>query len=350
MAPDEWASYLLSLLGVQAETEILAAVPPETLKARTFETLRQLILHSSRQQPLMLAIEDLHWIDQTSEAFLTSLVEKMGGAPLLLLATYRPEYRLSWLGRSYVTQIVLPPLAPQDSLCVVQAVLQSAQVPDHLARVILTKAEGNPFFLEELGQTLVEQGGVELQLPPTVQGVLAARIDRLAAETRALLQTLAVLGRECTSSLLTQVVDQSAADLQRQLLDLQAAELLYEQPGMPGPKYVFKHVLTQDVAYASLPHERRREVHERAAQAIEGLFHDRLGEHYSALAHHYSRSGNTAKAVYYLQQAGHQAEQHSAYAEAISHLTTALELLPSLPDTPERNSRSCSCRPRWAGR
>ena len=136
--------------------------------------------------------------------------------------------------------------------------------------------------------------------------------------------------------LLTQVVDQSAADLQHQLTHLQAAEWFYEQPGIPVSKYVFKHVLTQEVAYASLPHERRREVHERAAQAIEGLFHDRLGEHYSALAHHYSRSGNTAKAVYYLQQAGHQAEQHSACAEAISHVTTALELLPSLTDTPER--------------
>jgi DNA-binding NtrC family response regulator/predicted ATPase/class 3 adenylate cyclase len=339
MAPDEWAPYLLFLLGVQAETERLAAMPPEMLKARTIETLRQLWLHRSRQQPLILAVEDLHWIDETSDAFLTALVEKMGGAPLLLLATYRPEYRLPWLGRSYVTQVALPPLAPQDSLCVVRAVLQTEQVPDRLARMILTKGEGNPFFLEELGQTLVEQGGDELQLPPTVQGVLAARIDRLAAETRALLQTLAVLGRECALSLLTQVVDQPEAALQRQLLDLQAAELLYEQPGLPVPKYVFKHVLTQDVAYASLPQERRREVHERAAQAVEMLFHDRLGEHYSALAHHYSRSGNTAKAVYYLQQAGHQAEQRSAYAEAISHLIRALELLPSLPDTPERRQQ-----------
>jgi predicted ATPase len=284
----------------------------------------------------MLAIEDLQWIDQTSEAFLTSLVEKMGGAPLLLLATYRPEYRLPWLGRSYVTHIVLPPLAPQDSLCVVRAVLQSAPVPAHLVQAMLTKAEGNPFFLEELGQTLVEQGGGELQLSPTVQGVLAARLDRLAAEPRALLQTLAVLGRECALPLLTQVVDRSIADLQPQLTHLQAAEWLYEQPGMPGPKYVFKHALTQDVAYASLPHERRRELHERAAQTIEVLFPDRLGEYYSTLAHHYSRSGNAAKAVYYLQQAGQQAEQHSACAEAISHVTTALELLPGLTDTSER--------------
>ena len=255
--------------------------------------------------------------------------------PILLLATYRPEYRLPWLGKSYVTQLVLPPLAPQDSLCVVRAVLQSAQVPDHLAQVILTKAEGNPFFLEELGQTLVEQGGGELQLPPTVQGVLAARIDRLVAEAKALLQTLAVFGRECSLSLLTQVVDQPAADLQRMLTYLQAAELLYEQPGIPVSKYIFKHALMQDVAYASLPWERRRVLHERAAQAIEALFHDRLAEHYSELAHHYRHSGNTAKAVYYLQQAGQQAEQRSAYAEAIHHVTTAIELLKTLVGRPK---------------
>jgi DNA-binding NtrC family response regulator/predicted ATPase len=335
----EWAPYLLSLLGDQAETERLAAVPPETLKARTFEALRQLILHSSRQQPLMLAVEDLHWIDEISEAFLTSLVEKMGGAALLLLATYRPEYRLPWLGKSYVTQVVLPPLAPQESLRVVRAVLQTEQVPDHLGRMILAKAEGNPFFLEELGQTLVEQGGGEIQLPPTVQGVLAARIDRLETETRALLQTMAVLGTACAWSLLTQVVEHPEEALQRRLTHLQAAELLYEQPGMPAPKYIFKHVLTQDVAYASLPHERRRAVHERAAQALEALFADRLEEHYGALAHHYSHSGNTAKAVDYLQQAGHQAERRSAYAEAISHLIRALELLTTLPDTPERRQQ-----------
>jgi predicted ATPase/class 3 adenylate cyclase len=356
MAPAEWAPYLLSLLGIQAETERLAAVPPETLKTQTFAALRQLSLYRSGQRPLILALEDLQWIDQTSEAFLASLVEKMGGAPLLLLATYRPEYRLPWLGKSYVTQHIVPPLAPQDSLRIVRTALQTEQVPDHLVRVILAKAEGNPFFLEEIAQALVERGVlvrgpatgagflpaptvtplVEIELPPTVQGVLATRIDRLTAETKALLQTLAVLGKECSWRLLTQVVDQPEAELQRRLTQLQAAELLYEQPDVLAPRYAFKHALTQDVAYASLPRERRREIHERVAQAIEALLPDRLEEHYSTLAHHYSRSGNTAKAVYYLQQAGQQAEQRSACAEAISHVTTALELLPSLPDTSER--------------
>ena len=270
---------------------------------------------------------------------LGSLLDSAGGddgwRPLLLLATYRPEYRLPWLGKSYVTQMVLPPLAPQDSLCVVRAVLQSAQVPNHLVQGILTKAEGNPFFLEELGQTLVEQGGVEIQLPPTVQGVLAARLDRLAAEPRALLQTLVVLGRECALPLLTTGGGPVRSGSPAPAHAPAGREWLYEQPGVPGPKYVFKHALTQEVAYTSLPHERRREVHERAAQAIEALFQDRLEEHSSALAHHYSRSGNTAKAVYYLQQAGQQAEQHSAYAEAINHVTTALELLTTLVGRPK---------------
>jgi class 3 adenylate cyclase len=300
MEPDEWAPCLLHLLGVAAGTALLAELSLEMLKARTFEALRQMSLLGSRQRPLILAVEDLQWIDQASEAFLASLVERMGGSPILLLTTYQPGYRLPWLGKSSVTQLVLSPLAPQDSLRLVRAVLQTEQVPNHVARAILAKAEGNPFFLEEIVQTLVEQEGTEIQLPPTLQVVLAARIDRLPAEAKALMQTLAVFGKECSLSLLTKVVDQPEGELQRVLTYLQAAEFIYEQPSVREPKYTFKHALMQDVAYASLPWERRRGLHERAAQAIEALFHDRLAEHYRELAHHYHRSGNTARAVGYL--------------------------------------------------
>jgi DNA-binding NtrC family response regulator/class 3 adenylate cyclase len=306
MEPDEWAPCLLHLLRVATGTALLAELSLEMLQAWTFEALRQMSRLSSRQRPLILAVEDLQWIDQTSEDFLASLVERMGGARILLLATYRPEYRPPWLGKSYVAQLVLSPLAPQDSLHLVRAVLQTDQVPSHVVRAILAKAEGNPFFLEEIVQTLVEQGGTEIQLPPTLQVVLDARVDRLPAEAKALLQTLAVFGEECSFSLLTKVVDQPEGELQRVLTYLQAAEFIYEQPGVREPKYTFKHALMQDVAYASLPWERRRGLHERAAQAIEALFHDRLAEHYRELAHHYRRSGNTARAVGYLQQAGQQ--------------------------------------------
>ena len=172
--------------------------------------------------------------------------------------------------------------------------------------------------------------------PTTVQGVLAARIDRLAPEEKALLQQLAVIGREFPLSLLRQVITQPEEELYRLLSSLQRKEFLYEQPAFPEVEYIFKHALTQEVAYSSVLQERRKCLHEQTAQAIEALYSATLEDHYSELAHHYSRSGNTEKAVEYLRLAGQQAVQRSANAEAISHLTAALELLKTLPDTPER--------------
>jgi predicted ATPase len=219
-------------------------------------------------------------------------------------------------------------------------------------QTILAKVQGNPFFLEEIVQALVEQGVLgqgeaggaaacapfpsEIQLPPTVQGVLTARLDRLPPEEKALLQTLAVIGTVCPWRLLTQVVGQPEEALRQPLGALQAAEFLYEQPARPEPTYHFKHVLTQEAAYASLMTERRRMLHERTAQVLEAFYADRLEEHYGALAHHYRASGNAAKAVTYLQQAGQQALQCAANTEAIQHLTAGLTLLATLPETPMR--------------
>src|SRR5262245_36772607 len=198
LAPDIEAPYLLHLLGVEAATAQETGHSPETLKVHTFATLRQLWLKSSQQHPLVLAVEDLHWIDPTSEEFIASLVEGLAGAALLVLGTYRPGYRPAWLEKSYATQLTVPPLSSQDSVQVVQAVLQRQTVPPPLAEALLAKAQGNPFFLEELAQTLVEQdvrqgapmgqsprlqsSVTDLQLPPTVQAVLAARLDHLVPE------------------------------------------------------------------------------------------------------------------------------------------------------------------------
>ena len=347
MTPDEWSPYLLRLLEVQAGTEEVVGLSPETLKAKTFEALRQLCLHRSQQHPIVLAVEDLHWIDPTSEEFLARLVDDIVGAPILVLATYRPGYRPPWLEKSYATQVTLQPLSSQESLQIIRTVLQTETVPDPMAQTSLTKAQGNPFFLEEIAQTLVEQGSLgrtrgearpsTLQLPPTLQGVLAARIDRLPAEPKALLQVAAVIGKTCARDLLQRVVDLPDTPFLHQLSHLQRAEFLYKQPASPAPVYTFKHALIQEVAYALLPQARKQTVHERTAQAIEALVGERLAEHYGQLAHHYSRSGNTEKAVAYLQRAGQQAADQSAYGEAITHLTRGLELLPNLPDTPERS-------------
>ena len=281
--------------------------------------------------------------------------ERVATARLLLLVNYRPEYQHAWGSKTYYTQLRLDPLGPEEAHALLTALLGMTTRPcSPLQALILAKTEGNPFFMEEMVQTLVDQGvlrrdpagGMQLaapvtssalaalQLPPTVQGVLAARIDRLPADEKTLLQTLAVLGKEFAWSLLTAVADQPDEELQRLLAHLQAEEFIYEHPAFPEPEYTFKHALTQEVAYNAVLLERRRVVHERAAQAIEGLFAERLPEHYNALAHHYSRSGNTTKAVDYLHRAGQQAVERSAYAEAVSHLTTALDLLTTLPETP----------------
>ena len=230
-----------------------------------------------------------------------------------------------------------------------------------LKQLILDKTEGTPFFMEEVVQELVEQGvlireavgaslalpaegaaGIAptaLHIPPTVQGVLAARIDRLAPDEKALLQQLAVIGREFPLSLVKQVVPQPEEELHRLLSSLQRKEFLYEQPAFPEVEYLFKHALTQEVAYNSVLIERRKAWHEQTAQTLEQLYQDNVEEHYTDLAHHYSRSDNTEKAVEYLHLAGQRAVQRSANEEAIHYLTTALKRLTTLPDTPERVQR-----------
>ena len=219
-----------------------------------------------------------------------------------------------------------------------------------LKRLIIERTEGNPFFMEEMVQALFEQGVLvrngavklakpldEIRVPPTVQAILASRIDRLPAAEKELLQTLAVLGREFSSGLIKRVAGKSDDELERMLSALQLGEFIYEQPAMGDIEYTFKHALTQEVAYNSVLVERRRLLHERAAQAIEALFADRLEDHLSELAHHYDRSGNVRKAVEYLGRAGQGAVRQSSHSEAIGYLTRALELLKHLPDGVDRD-------------
>jgi class 3 adenylate cyclase/predicted ATPase len=344
--------YLLTLLGV---ADPHAPVPqvmedPQVRRRRTFDALKRLLVRESLNQPLILIFEDLHWLDSETQAFLEVLSEGVATIRMLLLVNYRPEYRHEWGNKTYYTQLRLDPLGQEDAQALLSALLGDATALHPLKQLILAKTEGNPFFMEEVVQTLVEENVLlgergnyhlekaptDLHISPTVHGILAARIDRLAADEKELLQTLAVIGREFSLGLLSSVVARPEAELYRVLSHLQGAEFIYEQPAFPEVEYIFKHALTQEVAYNSLLVERRKALHERTAQATEVLFHSRLEDHYSDLAHHYSRSGNTEKAVKYLHLAGQQAVQRSANAEAISSLTTALELLKTLPDTPER--------------
>jgi tetratricopeptide (TPR) repeat protein len=258
----------------------------------------------------------------------------------LLLLTYRPGYRPPWLDKSYATQIALRHLALQESATVVRSACQHHALPEPLEQMIIAKAEGNPFFLEELTRAVLDHADVaaDVTVPDTVQGVLMARIDRLPENTKRLLQTAAVLGREFAPPLLMAMWD-GAQPLEPLLLTLTRQEFLFARPSAEGPVYVFKHALTQEVAYESLLTTRRQTLHAAAGQALETLYAPRLEDAYDRLAYHYARTDNVAKAVAYLTRVAEKAARHSAHVEAISHLTQALELLQTLPATPERNQQ-----------
>jgi predicted ATPase len=286
-------------------------------------------------------VENAHWIDPTSEEWLASLVERLAGVPLLLLVTYRPGYRPPWLAHSGATQLALGPLSPDESLRVVQAVPQAVRLPAHVQRNIVARGAGNPFFLEELMWAVADHDSPAqaLALPATVQAVLAARIDRLSGAAKRLLQTAAVIGHDVPVPLLQAVTGLADEALHDDLQHLQAAEFLSETHQLPTPTYTFKHALTCEAAYQSLLASTRRQIHQRIAQVLEAQFAGLVETQPAVLAHHYRQSGNMEQAVRYLQRAGVQALQRAAYVEAHAHLTTGLEVLATVPETPTRHQR-----------
>jgi class 3 adenylate cyclase/tetratricopeptide (TPR) repeat protein len=336
MAPGEYAMFLLHLFGVKEGTEPLDVLSPEAIKARTFETIRQMSLKGSARRPLVLLVEDVHWVDTTSEEYLAYFIDSLTAAPIFLLTTYRPGYRPPWMDRSYATQITLRPLTRDDSLSVVQSAAQSDRLSAALSETILSKAEGNPFFLEELALAVTQQSSGEHAIPDTVQGVLSARIDRLSEGTKRLVRTASVLGREFSLKLLDKVWE-GPGPLHPHLLELKRLEFVYERASGDEPVYVFKHALTQDVAYDGLLTHRRHALHAAAGRALEELHGDRLEEVDGALAYHYARSELADKAITYLVRVADKAARVYANAEAIVHLREALAHLERVPADRERD-------------
>jgi class 3 adenylate cyclase/DNA-binding winged helix-turn-helix (wHTH) protein len=342
LASEGWAPVLLHFLGLQEDATTLTALSPEARKARIVTLLTQLWLQASRQPPLLLVLEDLHWSDPSSEEWLVALVERMVGAPLLVLGTYRPGYRPGWLDKSYVTQVTLAPLPDAASLRIVQEVLPPAAQTAPLVPRLLATAEGNPFFLEELARTVVEQGAESAvsSVPETIQAVLLARLDRLPVTAKSLLQAAAVIGKDVTVPLLQSITNRSEESLQQDLAHLQAAEFLYETSLVPEPHYTFKHVLTQEVTYQSLLRRTCQQYHARIAQVLEAQFPTVALAQPELLAQHYTEAGLSEQAIPYWQRAGQQASDRSAHLEAISHFTTGIELLKTLPETPEHTQQA----------
>jgi class 3 adenylate cyclase/predicted ATPase len=349
LALEDTRPYLFAMLGLVEGDDPLAQMDGQVKKRRTLDAIKRILLRESLNQPLMLIFEDLHWIDAETQAFLNLFVEGLANAPVLTLVNYRPEYTHSWGSKTYYTQLRLDPLGKESADEMLSTLLGSDASLVPLKRLIAEKTDGNPLFMEEIVLSLFEDGALarkgevklakplaSLRIPPTVQGIIASRIDRLPADEKDLLQTVAVIGTEFSLGVTHAVSGKADDDLNQMLSKLQLAEFIYEQPAAGDVEYTFKHALTQEVAYNSVLLERRKELHDRAARDIEAIFHSRLDEHYGELAHHYSRSGNGQNAVKYLQLAGEQAIQRSAYAEAITRLNTAVELLKALPDAPER--------------
>jgi DNA-binding winged helix-turn-helix (wHTH) protein/predicted ATPase len=338
MAPQDSAPYLLHLLGVPAGTERLPLLTPEEFKARIYGTFRHLARQASQQQPLVIAIEDLHWVDSTSEELLMSLVEYIAGVPILLLGTYRAGYRPPWLDKSYATQFALQPLTFRDGRRLLQAVFSTTAVPEALIQRLIEQAEGNPFFLEELAWTVMEHGpsSPSVEVPDTVQAVLTSRIDRLPPAEKHLLQVAAVIGKDVPLALLAEVTELPVETVHRGFAHLQSVEFLYESRLVPVPVYTFKHALTREVAYQSLLRSTRQPYHQRIAQVLAEQFPETARLYPELLAHHYTEAGLAEQAIPYWQQAGQRALERSANSEAISHFTKGLELLQSLPETPER--------------
>jgi len=334
----EGPTYVLHVLGVGDGGAPLSDLSPEAVKARTFTVLRTLLLSRSQAGPLALLLEDLHWMDKPSEEFFETLVEDLAGARILLAATYRPGYRPPWMDRSYATQITLRPLGTAESLAVLSAAMDTEDIPQSFSSAVLNRAEGNPFFLEELARVIVDHTSMRRLIPDTIQGVIMARLDRLPESAKQLLQTAAVVGREVPRRLLLRMWD-SQGRLDRELLELRRLEFLYERMGDSEPTYVFKHALTQDVAYDSLLRARRQVLHVRAAEALETLYADRIDEVEGSLAYHYARTNLSDKAVTYLVRVADKAARVYANNEAIAHLEQALEHLQRCPDTLERDRR-----------
>ena len=342
---------LLALLdALPADSPFLRLDPPQR-RQRTLDGLKRLFMRESQVQPLLLVFEDLHWIDTETQALLDSLVESLPTARLLLLVNYRPEYQHGWGSKTSYTQLRLDPLPPAGAAEVLQALLGGDPSLAPLKPLLIARTEGNPFFLEESVRTLVEtrvllgepgayrlaQALPTIHVPATVQAVLAARIDRLPAEEKRLLQTAAVIGTEIPLPLLQAIAELPEAALHRSLVHLQAAEFLYETRLFPDHEYTFKHALTHEVAYGSLLQERRRVLHARIVEALEALAGERLAEQVERLAHHALRGEVWDKALTYFRQAGEKAMGQSAYREAIGYFEQALSALPHLPE--QRHTR-----------
>ena len=340
---------LLFLLDVPVEDSQWQRLDPAQKRMRILEACKRLLIRETQVQPLVVVFEDLHWIDNETQAFLDSLVEALPATRLLLLVNYRPEYQHRWGAKTYYAQLRIDPLTGDNAEAFLNALLGDDASLLPLKRMLIERTEGNPLFVEESVRTLLETGDLQgsrgayrlsapaasIQVAATVQAILAARIDRLSPEDKRLLQSAAVIGKDVPYPLLQAIAELPEEPLRQGLSNLQAAEFLYEISLFPDLEYTFKHALTHEVAYGSMLKERRGASHRRIVDVIECLYVDRLTEQVEHLAHHAFRAEAWEKAASYLRQAGDKAWRRSATREAVNAFEHALSALAHLPQARE---------------
>jgi class 3 adenylate cyclase/pimeloyl-ACP methyl ester carboxylesterase len=332
---------ILSLLDALPEDDLFRSLEPPQRRGRTIEALKQVLLRESQRQPVLVIFEDLHWVDAESEGVLDAVVESLPASRVLCLVNYRPEYQDRWSAKTYYLRLRLDPLLPEDTDELLDALVGIDPALSALKAVLKERTEGNPFFLEECVRALAETGVLSgqrgayrldnplsaLQVPATVQALLAARIDRLPAEGKRLLQSAAVIGMEVPLELLQGTADLPEVQLHRELSHLLRAEFLYEARLFPEPEYTFRHALTRQVAYGSLLQERRRLLHRRVGELIEQRHADRLAPVAETLAGHFEQAEVWPKAATYSLMAAETARQHYNYSRAMDLCRTALDLV-----------------------
>jgi class 3 adenylate cyclase len=331
-------------------------------KEKTFEALRDLFVRESQNKPIIYVVEDLHWIDKTSDEFLSYLIEWLARTNILLILLYRPEYTHRWGSKSYYSQIGLTQLTSQSSAELIRAVLYDCEIEAELETLILDRSAGTPLFIEELTHSLLENGSIQrednqcflaiapkdIQVPDTIQGIIAARMDRLEDNLKHTMQVASVVGRDFAFRIL-QTITGMREELKSYLLNLQGLEFIYEKSLFPELEYVFKHALTQEVAYNSLLKKKRTEIHEKIGKAIEQIYPERLEEFYEMLAYHYSKSENSNKAYQYLKLSGNKATKNYSNWEALGFYKVAIHVLSKMPETEENKREQVEVRLSMAG-
>jgi len=338
MDPDAVLPVLETLFGLPVSGEALQPVDPRARRQQIFETIRALTMAGAQLRPLVLVLEDLHWIDTTSEEYLVQLVDSLAGMPMLLLTTHRPGYNLRWTDRTYCAQVGLDLLEPTEVNAMVTSLLGTTDVPAELADLVWKKAEGNPLFVEEIVRSMLERGVLrrdqqqvrwtgtaDVDFPASIQDIVRARLDRFAEAVRRTLQVGAVVGRHFTMKLLSRVAE-IPQDVAAHVEALKRAELVHETRFFPELEYAFNHAIIQEVAYQTLLAPRRKQLHRLIGEALEEMTPPTLSEHCSALAYHFSRGDVADKAVKYLIEAGDRAAAAFSNREALALYRQALEM------------------------